>query len=148
VDAVQDLWEQLVRHHAEVGDWPVRREPDSWALIRQRFLAWLADDHGLLLIARGDSDPDPAGFAFCVLDHDPPTFDLGEVVGDLHALVVDSGRRGEGIGRALIDACRAELRAIGVRHWSVGVLDGNERAHELYRREGFRPLFHILAQEL
>jgi len=44
-----------------------------------------------------------------------------------------------GVGSALLEGCRAELRRRGVGYWSIGVVEANTRAIELYERLGFQP---------
>lgn len=49
---------------------------------------------------------------------------------------VDRAARGRGVGRALVAAVRAHLAPYGLRRIALATAD----AHEVYRREGFRPL--------
>jgi GNAT superfamily N-acetyltransferase len=48
------------------------------------------------------------------------------------------------VGTKLIAAARERLRADGVEHWLVSVVDANPDARRLYEREGFRPFFSSL----
>ncbi len=45
--------------------------------------------------------------------------------------------RGTGAGRALIAACEDWSRAHGHTVMQIGVLPGNVRAHDIYRRQGY-----------
>src|SRR6185312_289800 len=45
--------------------------------------------------------------------------------------------RGSGAGRALIAACEDWTRARGLTVMQIGVLPGNVRAHDIYRRQGY-----------
>jgi ribosomal protein S18 acetylase RimI-like enzyme len=45
--------------------------------------------------------------------------------------------RGIGIGRALLAFAAAEAETLGIRMLHLEVEPGNERAHRLYRRNGF-----------
>ncbi len=64
-------------------------------------------------------------------------------------LAVDPGRRGEGIGRALVDAAAREAAARGARRLTLRVLGPNAAARGLYERAGFvvegvlRDEFHL-----
>ncbi len=97
------------------------------------------DWDGVLLVAERDGRI--VGYA-CVyrryvsdeLD-DPP----GEM-GYLSDLVVADAARGAGVGRALLEAAEAEVRAIGGDTVRLSVLAGNERAREIYERAGYAPV--------
>lgn len=64
-------------------------------------------------------------------------------------LAVDPGRRGQGIGRALLDAAAREAAASGARRLTLRVLAPNATARALYERAGFvvegvlREEFHL-----
>jgi len=58
---------------------------------------------------------------------------------NVHDLAVASGRRGEGVGRALIAAIEREARARGACKITLEVLEGNGVARRAYERAGFRP---------
>jgi ribosomal protein S18 acetylase RimI-like enzyme len=67
----------------------------------------------------------------------------------VHGLAVDPARRGEGIGRALVDAAAREAAARGARRLTLRVLGPNAPARALYERAGFvvegvlREEFHL-----
>ncbi len=141
VDSLAPLWMLMVEHHREVvgEQWPVRSPEQAWELRRQQYHTWLDEASGLLFIARlGDRD-EPVGYAFCRLIPSGPTFDLGSVRGEIDSLVVADTARGLGIGTALLGGCRTELQRRGVSFWSIGVVDANRGAAQLYERLGFRP---------
>jgi ribosomal protein S18 acetylase RimI-like enzyme len=56
---------------------------------------------------------------------------------ELYVLYVDPGRRGEGIGTALLDAITAELVQQGAREQWVLVTPGNTRGIPFYEARGF-----------
>jgi len=63
---------------------------------------------------------------------------LTDTSAELHRLYLDSDLRGQGLGRALVDAAIAWCRAEGILHlvlWSDTRFD---RAHALYEHMGFR----------
>ncbi|WP_181310483.1 GNAT family N-acetyltransferase [Nocardioides campestrisoli] len=55
----------------------------------------------------------------------------------LNGLAVDPERQGQGIGRLLLEATRAEARRRGATKLSLRVLSTNEDAMRLYRSHGF-----------
>jgi GNAT superfamily N-acetyltransferase len=56
--------------------------------------------------------------------------------GYVRHVVVDPGRRGEGLGRAIMGAIAARLRAAGCVRWCLNVKPDNEAALRLYRAVG------------
>jgi GNAT superfamily N-acetyltransferase len=63
------------------------------------------------------------------LERDRPAAKIG-------ALVVDESRRGEGVGRALVEALGQEARARGCGVLFLTTSDRRTDAHEFYRRVG------------
>lgn len=78
-----------------------------------------------------DADGDVAGYALA--------FPFGER-GDVRQLAVAPAWRGKGVGRQLMDAIAARLRAAGCREWRLEVREHNEPALALYRAVGMRVL--------
>jgi GNAT superfamily N-acetyltransferase len=64
----------------------------------------------------------------------------GAIVAKLDDVCVRSGREGQGIGTALIDSLKAELRGRGVRRIDTSCHIDNLRARDFYVRVGFRSL--------
>jgi len=139
----------MVDHHRRVvGDqWPVLAPDTAWARRREDYAAWLAEGSGFILVAH-DQAGIPIGYLACRLVSAGATFDLGEVRGDVDSLVTAERARGRGVGTALLNACRDELKRRGVRYWSIGVVEANTRAVELYQRLGFRPFIRSLLGEI
>ncbi|SFA76681.1 Acetyltransferase (GNAT) family protein [Amycolatopsis marina] len=141
VDLLAPLWKAMVEHHRSVAadDWPVREQELSWDLRQREYRKWLEDSTGFLLIARTGNVEAPVGYAFGRLMASGPTFDLGGIRGEVESLVVAADVRSHGVGTALLDACRDELRRRGCGYWSVSVMEANAGAVQLYERLGFRP---------
>ncbi|HTL99331.1 MAG TPA: GNAT family N-acetyltransferase [Holophagaceae bacterium] len=57
---------------------------------------------------------------------------------ELLRIAVDPARRGEGLGKALLAACEAELAASGIRELRLEVRVSNAAARALYARAGWR----------
>jgi putative acetyltransferase len=64
--------------------------------------------------------------------------------GYLHHLAVRSDRRGEGIGRALVDHCLSALRTVGIEKCHLFVLRGNDTGHAFWREVGWRERVDIV----
>ena len=58
--------------------------------------------------------------------------------GALYDIVVEPGHRGQGIGRKLLDATVAALEAGGAPRIVLSTAEGNDEAHRLFTRAGFR----------
>ena len=63
-------------------------------------------------------------------------------------LVIRTGFRGRGIGRALLQAAERHARESGAMELRIGVLSANLPARQLYLDEGFTPYTEILAKPL
>jgi GNAT superfamily N-acetyltransferase len=68
--------------------------------------------------------------------HVSPTIEHEQRAAKLSALVVDESHRGEGIGRALIEAMEAEARARRCLLLFLTTSGRRDDAHEFYRRVG------------
>lgn len=56
---------------------------------------------------------------------------------ELVSIAVDPGERRRGVGRAMLDLSRAELRSRGVKSWWLMVRTTNQAAIAFYERYGF-----------
>jgi GNAT superfamily N-acetyltransferase len=68
--------------------------------------------------------------------HASPTIEHERPAAKIGALVVDESRRGEGIGRALVEAMEAEARARRCGLLFLTTAGRREDAHAFYRRVG------------
>jgi ribosomal protein S18 acetylase RimI-like enzyme len=135
---LEPLWRSLHTHHRGVAQVPLLADDDlSW----QRRSAWyrsmLAAGEAFLLVARDGADA--VGYALVeVRAGDDDTWPVGAQMAELVSLAVDPGRRGGGIGTALMDAVDAELERRGIADLQVAVMAGNDRARAFYERRGLR----------
>lgn len=83
------------------------------------------DRDDLLLLER---DGSVAGFCWLKVE---------DGIGEFHVVGVDPDHQGQGLGRVLVDAGFARLRARGIRVSSLYVEADNEPALRLYRSRGF-----------
>jgi len=64
----------------------------------------------------------------------------GGIVAKLDDVTIDRDWQGRGVGTAMLDALRAELRRLGVGRIDTACHRANEGAWRFYARQGFRPL--------
>jgi ribosomal protein S18 acetylase RimI-like enzyme len=153
VDRVARLFKELVGFHGDVveGAWPVRSGDDAWAHRRGQYLEWLGNGTARMFAAvpgDGGRDSEPLGYAVLSVKPSMASWDVGARVGELETLAVAAAARGQGIGTMLIEFCQERLRAEGITHWSVGVVEANEGATRLYERAGFRSFYRQLMAEV
>lgn len=150
LDALRGLWVAMVEHHRAVarGTVPVRASAEAWEMRRREYDGWLGDGSGRILVARAGGSGEPVGYAFLRTVPSSPTFDLGPMRGEVESLVVAPGARRAGIGAALLERARSELRELGCTYWTVTVMEANEQAVRLYEAAGFRPWLRELAGRL
>lgn len=55
--------------------------------------------------------------------------------GYLHHLAVAEEHRGQGIGRAIVDACLNELGAIGIKRCNLFIFDDNQEARRFWTND-------------
>ena len=68
--------------------------------------------------------------------------------GVLYDIVVDPAHRGHGVGRALLDAALAALKARGAPRVVLSTAEQNEAAQRLFARAGFRRTMIEMTREL
>ena len=115
-----------------------RRDPDFAAQHWRELQHRCAEKHGIMLIAE---DADKAvGWAFAYEQH-------GELFiveperrhGFLAEIFVSPEARGNGLGRALIEACEDWARGRGHKLLTIGVLAKNPGAIRAYQASGYAP---------
>lgn len=104
------------------------------ALQEQYDPEWLAEQavaqRKTFLVARDIPTNSVVGFALANRD---------QAEGHLLALAVDSQRRGEGIGSALLSHVRQDLARSGAYRMHLEVRADDRAAQDFYRRQGFWP---------
>lgn len=68
--------------------------------------------------------------------------------GVLYDIVVDTGHRGQGIGRMLLDTTLDALKRLGARQIVLSTAEQNESAQHLFARAGFRRTMIEMTREL
>jgi ribosomal protein S18 acetylase RimI-like enzyme len=138
LDDLEPLWRSLHGHHREVSDLPVVADDDlSWERRRAWYGRLFAGGDAFVLVARDGGRP--VGYAFVeVRDGDDDTWPYGRRMAEVVTLSVAPGRRGGGVGTALMDAVDAELERRGVHDLEIAVMAGNDRARAFYERRGLK----------
>ncbi len=143
IDRLAPLWEALRAHHASLPAMPPKRGPvESWDCRRRKYRDWLADERGTLLIA--EQDGEPIGYAMLTLGPGAATWDVGDRVIEVETLSVLAHARGNGVGRALLDAAADVAKEAGAQALAAGVAHTNTDAIRFYEREGFGQFYVTL----
>src|SRR5579875_2075190 len=124
-----EAWLDLLEEVAAEGLWLGTEAPIDREARRSRFVAQLGS---------------PSTGSFVAVDGDQLVGSLGAVmragmgagVADLGMLVA-SGRRGQGVGSALMEACLAWAREVGAHKLALTVWPHNHAARALYAKFGF-----------
>lgn len=166
ISRVKPLWKQMVADYGAItgGVWRVLEPGEAWQRRLQEYLSWINDATGVLFIATKQVPAEPGtpvepvevieavdkvvGYAALRFVNSGSTFDTGETHGELESLVVLPEARSEGIGYALMSACRKELQRREINHWSMSTLADNAAAIALARKAGFAPFMIRMAQRL
>jgi len=124
--------------HYEHAIEPNRRlDPQVSEEYLTRILSLLGERAGRIFVATDDTNR-AVGWGV-VVEQDDDIFVIAEE--RRHAYIAElfvvEPLRGTGAGRALIGACEDWARARGLTVMQIGVLPGNTRAHEIYRRQGY-----------
>ena len=108
----------------------------------------IAAQGGVTLVA--ESGGAVVGFLSFAFEEDPGTFVRPEH--RRHALIwdisVDEGARGQGVGRALLEAAEAHTKAAGIGEIRLYVLESNARARRIYDAAGYRTYERLMAKRI
>ncbi|MBJ7353444.1 MAG: GNAT family N-acetyltransferase [Thermoleophilaceae bacterium] len=142
--AVEKLREPaLALHRHEIAvqpalaDAPARADEPYWELYSSKFAGWMADGNGFCLVAER-ADGAVLGFVFCVEREGLAAYETGPAIGYVEEIGVIESARKLGVGRALMDAARAEFKARGYSHFELSTVPGNEDARAFYERLGMQ----------
>jgi GNAT superfamily N-acetyltransferase len=91
-------------------------------------------EHPTAIIFLAYVDDQVAGIATCFLGFS--TFAARPLI-NIHDLAVLPERRGQGIGRALLEAVERKARALGCAKLTLEVLEANTAARRIYQAAGF-----------
>ena len=100
-----------------------------------------------VVVLVAERDGEVLGYTYAgVEEHDYMPF--RGPAGVLHDIVVDPAHRGRGVGRMLLDATLAALKARGAPRVVLSTAERNEPAQRLFARAGFRRTMIEMTREL
>jgi ribosomal protein S18 acetylase RimI-like enzyme len=146
VETLGRLGALLVREHYEfdpkrfIADSP-RTEHAYGAFLGTQLAA---PDVIVLVAERGDT---VFGYSYATVEGND-YMSLRGPAGVLQDIVVDPDHRGQGVGRTLLDATLAALKARGVPRVVLSTAERNEPAQRLFSRAGFRRTMIEMTREL
>ena len=144
IDDLEPLFTAMHSHHRDLGAQvlPFRTDAEAWARRRRHYAALLESGRGHLLLA--EEGGRVVGYAMVSEIGGQATLATGERMAELETLSVEEGARGQGVGRALMDAAYAVMRELGLTEVMLYVIDGNEGAIRFYERLGMRPYLGVM----
>jgi len=146
VPALGRLGALLVRVHHEFDAGRFIVPPPDIEDVYAGFLGALLDDPDAVVLV-AERDGSVVGYAYAAIEGND-FLALRGPAGVLHDLAVDPAHRAHGVGRMLVDATMAALRARGVRQAVLFTAVPNESAQRLFARMGFRPTMIEMTREL
>jgi GNAT superfamily N-acetyltransferase len=124
-----------------------RIDPQVGAEYFRVLMKRVAENDGRVFIA--EQDGAAVGWAvFLIEEQEVYVIAPERRTGYIAELFVHESARGSGVGKALIRACEAHARAIGLKVLMIGVLPKNERARAVYHAAGFAPYSEQLRKYL
>jgi len=136
----------LVRTH---HDFDAKRFIAATPQTADRYGSFLGSQIGeskiVLLVAQEDAEV--VGYTYAGVEG-RDYMSLRGPAGVLYDVVVDASHRGQGIGRALVDATLDALGRLGARQVVLSTAEQNEPAQHLFERAGFRRTMIEMTREL
>jgi ribosomal protein S18 acetylase RimI-like enzyme len=144
LDELGPLFRAMHEHHRESGPQllPFRSSDEAWERRRRHYAALLESGRGHLLLA--EENGRAIGYAMVSQTGGQATLATGDRMAELETLSVEEVERGQGVGRALMDAAYAVMRELGASEVMLYVLEGNDGAVRFYERLGMRPYLRVM----
>lgn len=135
---LEALYLQLHDHHVSIAPriagLGARAALDSWSRRRARYEEWLTTPGSFILLAERATVP--IGYALVSMATGYGAWASGDLIGEVHDLVVDSAARGERVGSALMHGVAGQLAVQGIRELRLTVLAANDEAIRFYEAKG------------
>jgi len=129
IEHCRELWTQLTQHHRDLYN-DATIGGDSPRLQFDKHLARVGADH----IWVAEQNGEVTGIVGLIVE---------EESAEIEPIVVTSTRRGQGVGRALLDRAIVEARRLSVRYLTVRPVARNSKVFSFYRDAGFGTLGKI-----
>src|SRR5215210_233643 len=110
------------------------------------FLGTQLDEPNIIILV-AERDGEVIGYTYAGVEGND-YMSLRGPAGVLHDIVVDPAHRGQGVGRMLLDATLAALKARGAPRVVLSTAERNESAQGLFARAGFRRTMIEMTHEL
>ena len=110
------------------------------------YLRSLLDDPDIVILV-AERDGNVVGYTYAGIEG-TDYMSLRGPAGALYDIVVDPAQRGQGIGRLLLDATLAALKARGAPRVILETAERNPTAQRLFERAGFRRTMIEMTREL
>ena len=110
------------------------------------FLGTQLDEPNIVILV-AERDGEVIGYTYAGVEG-TDYMSLRGPAGVLYDIVVDPAHRGQGVGRALLDATLEALEAKGAPRVVLSTAEGNESAQRLFARAGFRRPMIEMTREL
>lgn len=142
IDRLKEL--VIALHHHEVAVQPqlgsarARDDAAYWEHYRSTFAERYRAGDGFCYVA-ADDDGQLLGFIYAIERDGLAGYENSEKMGYVEEIAVLESARKLGVGRALMDAARAEFRRRGYSHFELSSVPGNEAARAFYSRVGMQP---------
>jgi ribosomal protein S18 acetylase RimI-like enzyme len=129
----QDLAEDYAAEKVAVGAWPADGAVERALESNSAMLPEGLETPRMLLLQAVDRDGATVGRAWVALDHPQG----GPDCAFLYDIEISADRRGQGFGRALLNAVEQEVRKAGIGSLELNVFGTNRVAVTLYSSSGY-----------
>src|SRR3954470_19797136 len=144
--AVGKLGALLVRTHYEFDPKRFLAATSGTARGYGSFLETQLDEANVIVLV-AERDGKVIGYTYAGVEG-TDYMSLRGPAGVLYDIVVDPAHRGQGVGRALLDATLDVLKAKGAPRVVLSTAEGNKSAQRLFARAGFRRTMIEMTREL
>ena len=136
IPAIMKLLNQVLEIHASIR--PDIFIPGTTKYTVEELTTIINDDQKAVFVAV-DEDDQVLGYAFTQLQEQPFSTNMVQFKSlFIDDLCVDSTRRSQGVGRALLDYVKAEAKRLGCYEVTLNVWEGNDSAINFYKKSGLK----------